>query len=96
VVSGGATMDEVVSAMPFAVGARVYNRTGLEGCYALRLGFRVDQTRFPLPKDSPLQSSNDLPDLFTAVQEQLGLKLVPQKTKEPAFVVDHIERPSEN
>jgi len=95
--SGGTTMDELVAgAFTWAVGARVYNRTGLEGRYALRLDFQVDQTRFPVPKDHPLQSSNDLPDIFTALQEQLGLKLVPQKTKEPVFVVDHIERPSEN
>jgi uncharacterized protein (TIGR03435 family) len=94
VLSGGVTMDELAGRLP--VGARVYNRTGLEGRYAVRLDFRVDQTQFRLPADHPLQSSNDLPDIFTAVQEQLGLKLVPQKTKEPAFIVDRIERPSEN
>jgi len=92
--SGGTTMEELVARLP--VGARVYNRTGLEGYYAIRLDFQVDQTQFPLPKDHPLRSSSDLPDIFTAVQEQLGLKLVPQRTKEPVFVVDHIERPTEN
>jgi uncharacterized protein (TIGR03435 family) len=93
--SGGVTMDEFAAAL--AVGARVYNRTGLGDRYAVRLDFRVDQTRFRLPDDHPLlQSSKDLPDIFTAVQEQLGLKLVPQKTNEPVFVVDHLERPSEN
>jgi uncharacterized protein (TIGR03435 family) len=95
--SGGTTMDEFVAgAFAFAVGARVYNRTGLEGRYAVQLDFQVDQTRFRLPEGHPLQSSNDLPDIFTAVQEQLGLKLVSQKTNEPVFVVDHLERPSEN
>jgi uncharacterized protein (TIGR03435 family) len=92
--SGGATMDELSGRL--LVGARVYNRTGLAGRYAVRLDFRVDQTRFRLPNDSPLHSSDDLPDIFTAVQEQLGLKLVPQKTQEPVIVIDHIERPSEN
>jgi uncharacterized protein (TIGR03435 family) len=96
--SGGTTMDELAtSAFAFAVGARVYNRTSLDGRYALQLDFRLDQTRFRLRDDDPrLQSSSDLPDIFTAVQEQLGLKLVPQKTQEPVFVVDHLERPSEN
>jgi uncharacterized protein (TIGR03435 family) len=93
--SGGVTMDELAAAL--VVGARVYNRTGLGGRYAVRLDFRVDQTRFRLPDDHPLlQPSKDFPDIFTAVQEQLGLKLVPQKTNEPVFVVDHLERPSEN
>jgi uncharacterized protein (TIGR03435 family) len=97
--SGGTTMDELVTSAfaSFAVGARVYNRTGLDGRYAVRLDFHPDQTRFRLPDGHPLlESSRDLPDLFTAVQEQLGLKLVPQKTQEPVFVVDHLERPSEN
>jgi uncharacterized protein (TIGR03435 family) len=95
VLSGGVTMDELVGRLP--IGARVYNRTGLDGRYAVRLDFRVNQTLFPLPAGHPLlESSKDLPDIFTAVQEQLGLKLVPQKTKEPVFVVDHLERPSEN
>ena len=94
VLSGGVTMDELAGRLP--VGARVYNRTGLDGRYAVRLDFRVDQTQFRLPADHPLQSSNDLPDIFMAMQEQLGLKLVPQKTKEPVFIVDRMERPSEN
>jgi len=37
-----------------------------------------------------------VPDVFTSVQEQLGLKLQRQKKMMPVFVIDHIERPSEN
>ena len=36
------------------------------------------------------------PDLFTAVEEQLGLKLVPDKAPVDVLVIDHIERPSAN
>jgi uncharacterized protein (TIGR03435 family) len=36
------------------------------------------------------------PSLFTAVEEQLGLRLETAKAPVPVLVVDHIERPSEN
>jgi uncharacterized protein (TIGR03435 family) len=40
--------------------------------------------------------ADDLPEPITAMQEQLGLKFQPEKMKVPVFVVDAIERPSEN
>jgi uncharacterized protein (TIGR03435 family) len=39
---------------------------------------------------------NAPPGMFTAIQEQLGLKLQPEKTATDVLAVDHIERPSEN
>ena len=41
-------------------------------------------------------STDDAPQLVTALQEQLGLKLQPEKSRVPIFVVDHIERPTPN
>jgi uncharacterized protein (TIGR03435 family) len=36
------------------------------------------------------------PRLFTAIQEQIGLKLVPVKAPVDVIVIDHVERPSAN
>jgi uncharacterized protein (TIGR03435 family) len=45
--------------------------------------------QFPEVKDS-------LPSLFTAIQEQLGLKLEPMKAPVDVLVIDHVEKPSAN
>jgi uncharacterized protein (TIGR03435 family) len=48
--------------------------------------------RVPLMGDKP----NALPGLFTAIQEQLGLKLEPVKAQTDVLAVDQVERPSAN
>ncbi len=67
----------------------VLNRTGLKGLYDVRLEatpeFRIN--RGPEPDDI---------SVFTAVQEQLGLKLESTKAPIEVLVIDHIEKPSEN
>jgi len=69
----------------------VVDRTGLEGMYDFDLKF--------IPQDGPLRDAprySNLPDIFTAAQEQLGLKLVPQKIPVDYIVIDHVEALSEN
>jgi len=57
---------------------------------------------FSLPRNAAASPDanvavDDAPDIFTALQEQLGLKLQrEQKKSTPVFVIDRIERPSEN
>jgi uncharacterized protein (TIGR03435 family) len=69
----------------------VLDRTGLQGNY----DFRVDHNFRKAPPESPEES--DAPDLYTAVQSQLGLKLVPGKSTIEMLVIDHIDRvPSPN
>lgn len=67
----------------------VVDKTGLDGVF----DFTLDWT-----PDSDLQKHPDgPPDIFTALQEQLGLKLEARKGPVEVFVVDHVEKiPSEN
>jgi uncharacterized protein (TIGR03435 family) len=91
-VSGGITMDQLALPLKGIAGGLVNNRTGLAGLYSVNL-------KFTRPRDLGAgadSSSDDAPGIFTALQEQLGLKLQPEKTVVPVFVIDHIERPTEN
>ena len=68
----------------------IVDRTGLEGTYDFDLNFA--------PEDTPSNPSDSkLPDIFTALQEQLGLKLVPQKVPIDTLIIDHVDKiPTEN
>lgn len=91
IVAGGVTFDQLVLSLTGQAGGQVINRTGLEGYYALTLHFAPRRNR-----STAAPSLDDLPDFSTALQEQLGLRLQPEKAVVPVFVVDHIERPSPN
>jgi uncharacterized protein (TIGR03435 family) len=74
----------------------VVDRTGLASRYDFLLNWTPDESQFsgrvPPPSDDP----NPPPSLYTALQEQLGLKLEPTRAKADAFVIDHAEKPSAN
>jgi uncharacterized protein (TIGR03435 family) len=91
IVSGGITMDRLVVSLGGLAGGLINDRTGLKGPYALELNYSSDG--LGANGDRP---GSDLPPFVTALQEQLGLKLQPEKTMVPVLVIDSIERPSEN
>jgi uncharacterized protein (TIGR03435 family) len=74
-------------------GRPVVDKTGLLGAYNFSLDFAQQQTVAALTPDAPESAK---PDLFTALQEQLGLKLESAKGPVSHLYVDHIERPSDN
>lgn len=74
---------------PYASGTTVIDKTGLNGKFDFTL-------YYALPSSSSTEPT-DAPSLFDAVQEQLGLKLVPTKEPFGLIVVDHVEKtPTEN
>jgi uncharacterized protein (TIGR03435 family) len=71
----------------------VVDKTGLTGSYRIKLEFDLTLGQRG-PSVSP--SSVGLPTVFTALQEQLGLKLASSTATRDVLVVDRLERPSEN
>jgi uncharacterized protein (TIGR03435 family) len=92
IMSGAVDMDRLVPSLGGLAGGLVNNRTGLKGFYSVDLTFSRPGL---LPTETPPELV-DAPEFFTALQEQLGLRLEREKTMVPVLVIDSIERPSEN
>lgn len=91
-----ASMNEFASVLQRATLERpVVDRTALAGRYDFDLEFAIDETIWggALGKGS---DDAGKPGLFTAIQQQLGLKLQATRGPVPVLVIDHAERPSEN
>jgi Protein of unknown function (DUF3738) len=87
------TMEALVQLLRPATGRLVVDKTGLSGSYQVSLTFdRMAGLRGP----DTAASSEAAPSVFTAVQEQLGLKLEPSRASRETLIIDHIERPGEN
>jgi uncharacterized protein (TIGR03435 family) len=69
----------------------VLDETGLKGSYTWDLTWAPEELSSASSSGSPPG-----PSLFTALQEQLGLKLVPEKGPVEVLVIDHMEPPSAN
>jgi bla regulator protein blaR1 len=93
------SMDNVAKSFQEAVedlgGRTIVNKTGLDGRYDFTLKWTNQQTASAPGADSA-ETDSGAPSIFTALEEQLGLKLVPAKGMVEVVVIDHIERPSEN
>jgi bla regulator protein blaR1 len=77
----------------------VIDQTDITGRYDFTLIWTPDEFQFaafgPRPPQPPAKGDAP-PDLFTAMQEQLGLKLESTKAPAEVFVVEKVEKPSEN
>jgi uncharacterized protein (TIGR03435 family) len=94
-----ANMGDLASVLQGAVLDRpVVDQTGLSGKFDFTLTWTPDQFQFPgFPAGPPAAENPDAPpDLFTAMQQQLGLKLESTKAPAEVLVIDRVEKPSEN
>jgi uncharacterized protein (TIGR03435 family) len=103
----GMARGHMVSSAVFASALSLYlerpvlDQTGIDGLFNFELRWTPDETEaqpggapFPARVPSPDPAG---PSLFVAIQEQLGLKLVTQRSQIDMFVIDHLQQiPTEN
>ena len=105
---GGMLMNDgelTASAMPVSslaydlsgtVGRTIIDKTGLTGKYDFELKWTPERAAASGADNGQTDDQNSASSLFTALQEQLGLKLQSSKGPVETLVVDHVEMPSEN
>jgi uncharacterized protein (TIGR03435 family) len=82
------TMDKLAYQLSLTAGRPVLDRTGLSGHYTYTLDW--------LPANGTAPPDSDIPSIFAAVQEQLGLRLEATKAPIEMLIVDRAAKPSEN
>jgi uncharacterized protein (TIGR03435 family) len=93
-----ATMTDFTQLLQSTVLDRpVVDQTGIEGRYDFDLKWTPDDSQFQsFGVRIPPPGENAPPPLYTAIQEQIGLKLDATKAPAEVLVIDHVEQPSEN
>jgi uncharacterized protein (TIGR03435 family) len=97
-MSQASNLTEFASALRLVLDRPVIDRTVIPGMFNFRMQFAGSPGKASPPENSPSVGALDPagPSIFTAIQEQIGLKL--ESTRGPAefLVVDRVERPTEN
>lgn len=96
VLAGGIPLSQLTVLLSQFTQRVVVDRTGLNGSFDIDLSFTPERMPQgpPPPGAPPLNIDPNGPSLFTALQEQLGLKLESEKAPVEVLVIDHVERPS--
>lgn len=87
----GITMARLAAVLSDRAGRPVLDQTNLTGDYSMELRWSPEDAA-----SHPDDAGNPLPSLFTALQEELGLRMVSSHGDVPTMVIDHVDRPSEN
>jgi uncharacterized protein (TIGR03435 family) len=97
-------MADLIRELALVLDRPVLDRTEFTGEFDLNLSFTPDEALMGLPGfggpgdpgGSRIETDPNLPNVFAALEEQLGLKLVPAKGPVEVLVIDHAERPTAN
>lgn len=94
------SVDEFSNLLSFPLNRPIINKTGITGVFNIYLEFAMDETASPpggpggAPGAAPPDPAGQ--SIFSAIKEQLGLKLESTKGPVEVLIIDHIERPTEN
>jgi len=93
-LEGQTTIGNLAEALRFSTRRLVVDKTGLSGTYHMRMSFA---DALPGRGGPDIAPDPDAPaSVFTAIREQLGLKLESSQAQRDTLIVDHLERPTEN
>jgi uncharacterized protein (TIGR03435 family) len=94
---GNATMANFATFLQrFVLDRPAVDQTGIAGHFDLVLRWTPDNLRAGGKLSDSQEDPSAPPSLFTAMKEQLGLKLQPTKAATDVFMIDRVEQPSEN
>jgi bla regulator protein BlaR1 len=105
VTGKGVEVAQLIPILSRTLGRMIVDKTGLTGKYDIEAQWTPDQAQLmqafpgggpPPGMPAPPPTDPNGPSIFTALQEQLGLKLESQKGPVDVIVIDHVEKPSEN
>jgi uncharacterized protein (TIGR03435 family) len=89
-----------VTALSQQVGRQVIDKTDLKGLYDVKLQWTPEFGQVPIapggPEPSPPPPNSSGPSIFTALQEQLGLRLESAKGPVEVLIIDGVQKPTEN
>ena len=87
------SVSSILNSLKAATGRDVIDKTGLTGKYDIDLHWTPEPVAAS-PDSAPLDVAG--PTIFTALEEQLGLKLEPTKGDVKTLIIEHIEPPTPN
>lgn len=100
--AAGISMSRLAEVLSGILGCVVTDKTGFTGTFDVHLKFVPDQAIDDpivggrIEGQAPPTADSESPSIFTALQEQVGIRLESSRGPVEVLVVDHVERPSEN
>jgi uncharacterized protein (TIGR03435 family) len=95
-LAGGLPLAQLATLLSTMVDRVVVDRTDLTGTFDFELSWTLNRGAQGATADGAAAAGQDDPSIFTALREQLGLKLEPAKAPADVLVIDHVEHPGPN